>query len=358
MEACVRPRRVRRATGGTVAVTVALLCLPAAATARPGDEIRPRSLHLTMTAAATKGYEVSVETLGHHRVVLIAERGGQVASYMVRGKVSRHDVRADFGRFGRLSLRFRGSRHPFPRLRSGNRRPPATLRRCRGRKPQREVGRFRGAIEFDGQQGFTRLAVGGVKGELRRSYRQVCRIVPKRKQEAVARSSAAAGPSTFTIALLSARARVGDTLTRFSAINLEPPAGIRLPGDSLFSIVVASVQERVGRVRVFRSTLFSAERGEVRISRRGVRPAQAKVALDDPFSGSAFFRGATDASPTSWTGSLGVRLPGTGLLPLTGPHFRASLCRVSAFQPRSSCYRRAEASITARAAAPTPSPWR
>lgn len=354
----MRLRRGRRAISGTVVVAVALLCLPAPAAARPGDEIRPRSLHLTMSTKATKGYDVSVETLGHHRVILTAERGGQVASYMVRGKVSRHRIRADFGRFGRVRLRFHGRPHPFPTTGGDDRRQSTTIRRCRGRKPQREVGRFHGAIEFDGQRGFTRLAVGGVKGELRRSYRQVCRIVPRRKQAAVARSSAAGGPSTFTIALLSARARVGRTLTRFSAINLEPPAGIRLPGDSLFSIVVASVKEKVGRVRVFRSTFFAAGPGQVRISRRGVRPARAKVALGPPFEGSARFRGGTDASPASWTGSLGVRLPGTGLLPLTGPHFRASLCRVSAFQPRSSCYRRAEASIVARAGAPTPSPWR
>lgn len=345
----MRLRRVRRATSGTVVATVVLLCLPGGAAARPGEEIRPRSLHLSMSAAATQGYEVSVETLGHHRVVLTAEKGGQVASYMVRGRVSRHRVRADFGRFGRVRLRFHGRPRPFPRPEGGEPRPATGIRRCRGRRPRREVGRFHGAIEFDGQRGFTRLAVGGVRGELRRSYRQVCRIVPARQRQAVARSSAATGgPSAFTIALLSARARVGHTLTRFSAIDLEPPLGVRLPGESLFSIVVASVRERVGRVRVFRSTFFAAGPRQVRISRRGVRPARARVALGPPFEGTASFRDATDASPASWTGSLGVRLSGTGLLPLTGPRFHASLCRVSAFQPRSSCYRRAEASIVAR----------
>jgi hypothetical protein len=347
MEACVRLRRVRRAGGEAVLVAALLLCLPAAAVARPGDEIRPRSLHLTMSAAATRGYTVSVGTLGHHRVVLTAVKGGQSATYMVRGKVSRHHVKADFGRFGRLSLRFQGSPRPFPTPRRVNRRPPP-IRECRGRKPEREVGNFRGTIEFDGQRGFTRLAVGGLRGELRRSYRQVCRIVPRRRAAAIARGSAAAGESTFTLALLSAHARVGRTVTRFSAINLEPPAGIRLPGESLFSIVLASVQERVGRVRVIRSTFEIADPGEVRISRRGVRPAKARVNLDSPFSGAAFFRGATDASPSLWQGDFKVRLSGSGRLPLTGTRFRASLCRVSAFQLRSSCFRRAEASLAAQ----------
>lgn len=342
----MRPRRVRRATGGTVLAAVALLCLPGAAAARGGEEIRPRSLHLTMSAEATRGYTVSVETLGHHRVILTAQKGGQVASYMVRGKVSRHRVKADFGRFGRLSLRFRGRPHPFLALPGVGTKPPKT-RRCRGRSPEREVGRFHGTIEFDGQRGFTRLAVGGLGGELRRSYHQVCRIVPRRPAAAVARSSAAGG-TTFVLALLSARARVGHTLTRFSAINLEPPAGIRLPGESLFSIVLASIKEKVGRVHVIRSTYVVADPGEVKISRRGVRPAKAKVALGSPFGGTALFRGPSGGEPSSWTGPLNVRLPGTGRLPLTGPPFRASLCRVSAFQPRSSCFRRAEANLAAQ----------
>lgn len=343
----MRLRRVRRASG-TVAIAAALLCLPAAAAARPGDEIRHRSLHLTMSAQATRGYTVSVETLGHHRVILTTQKGNQTASYMVRGKVSRHHVRADFGRFGRLSLRFRGRPRPFQALPDAALRSAAKPRRCRGRKPEREVGRFRGTIEFDGQRRFTRLAVGALTGEVRRSYRQVCRIAPIRKRAAIAHSSAAGSPSTFTLALLSARARVGRTLTRFSAINLEPPAGIRLPGDSIFSIVLASIKERVGRVRVIRSTFLVAEPGEVKISRRGVRPAKARVALDAPFSGTALFRSADEASPSSWRGDLSVRLSGTGSLPLTGPRFQASLCRVSAFQPRSSCFRRAEANLAAQ----------
>jgi hypothetical protein len=346
MEACVRPGRVRRATSGAVLATVALLCLPGAAAARGGEEIRPRSLHLTMSAEATRGYTVGVETLGHHRVILTAQKGNQVATYMVRGKVSRHRVKADFGRFGRLSLRFRGRPRSFQALPEMGTKPPK-LRRCRGRSPEREVGRFHGTIEFDGQRGFTRLAVGGLGGELRRSYHQVCRIVPRRRASAVARSSAAGG-STFVLALLSAHARVGSTLTRFSAMNLEPPAGIRLPGESIFSIVLASVKEKVGRVRIIRSTFQVAEAGEVRISRRGVRPAKAKVALGSPFGGTALFRGATGNSPASWTGPLNVRLPGTGRLPLTGPRFRATLCRVSAFQPRSACFRRAEANLAAQ----------
>src|SRR3954471_18752758 len=108
MSASARLQRVRRATVCTVGVpaTMTLLAAPPGAAARPGDEVRPRSLHLTMSAAGTRGYGITVDTLGHHRVTLTVSKNGQLASYMTRGKVSRHHVRADFGDFGKVSLRF------------------------------------------------------------------------------------------------------------------------------------------------------------------------------------------------------------------------------------------------------------
>src|SRR5829696_2056084 len=99
MEACVRQRRVMRATGWAVVAAATLLFSAATATARLGDEVRPRSLHLAMAAEATHGYAVTVETVGHHRVILTAQKKGQLATYTVKGKVSRHRIRADFGRF-------------------------------------------------------------------------------------------------------------------------------------------------------------------------------------------------------------------------------------------------------------------
>ena len=351
----MRLRRLRRTLGWMMgAALLAVLALPSSTVARPGSEVRHRSLHLITTTFATRGYIVNVETVGHHRVILSAQKNGQVAQYTVRGKVSRHRIRADFGRFGRVNLRFRGQRRPFPVTQSKGDKARDKRRRCRGRKPEREVGEFRGAVEFDGQRLFTRLAVGGLEGELRRSYRQVCWL---RRPDPSPRAHISATPTvvqragipstTFTLALLSARARIDGALTHFSAINLEAPTGIPLPRSERFSIVTAYRQEKVGRIRVFRSTFLSAGPGEVRISRRGVQPAKALVELGSPFSGSAFFRDGTSRSPSSWRGDLAVRLPGSGALPLTGPRSHASLCRVSAFRPHSACFRQAEARLLA-----------
>ncbi|HET7508141.1 MAG TPA: hypothetical protein VFJ53_07260, partial [Solirubrobacterales bacterium] len=266
MSATARLQRARRATGPAIGVALAIfvLLLPAGAAARPGDEVRPRSLHLTMAGAGTRGYSVTVDTLGHHRVTLTVSKGRQLASYMTRGKVSRHQVKADFGRFGRISLRFHGKRRPFPAPAQKRSKPRAMRTVCRGRAPRREVGRFRGTIEFDGQHGYTRLAVGKLHGEARRSYRQVCRRLPVRRhgqrkhhRPAVA-SAASTDPFGFNLTLLSARSRVGTALTRFTAISLEPPRGIPVPRKDLYSIVTASLQERVGRVRIFRSAMAFA----------------------------------------------------------------------------------------------------
>jgi hypothetical protein len=354
MHASTRLRRLRRAsklTAGTAIITA--LALPGGAAARPGTEVHQRSLHLATSSFATRGYVVNVETFGHHRVVLSAEKNGQLATYTVRGKVNRHRIRADFGRFGRVNLNFHGQKKPFP-AQAKAQQPKDRQRRCRGRKAEREVGEFRGAVEFDGQRLYTRLAVGGLEGELRRSYRQVCwfRHVGPEARAHVSSSSAvvprAAIPEIgFTIAVLSAQGRIEGSLIHFSAINLESPFGIPIPRSERLSIVTAYRQERVGRIRVFRSTFLSADAGGVRISRRSVHPAKARVALDSPFSGTALFRDGTEKSPASWQGDLVVRLPGTGALPLTGPGFHASLCRVSAFRPHSPCFRQAEARLLA-----------
>ncbi|HEU5104898.1 MAG TPA: hypothetical protein VFU11_03575 [Solirubrobacterales bacterium] len=354
MHASTRLRRLRRASArATGATLLVALALPLGAAARPGTEVHPRSLHLVTSSFATRGYIVNIETFGHHRVVLSAEKNGQLATYTVRGSVNRHRIRADFGRFGRVNLHFRGKQQPFP-ARAKAQRPEDKQRRCRGRKAEREVGEFRGGVEFDGQRLYTRLAVGGLEGELRRFYRQVCwfRHVGPEARAHVSSSDpvvprAAIPEIGFTIAVLSARGRVDGSLTHFSAINLESPFGIPIPRSERLSIVTAYRQERVGRIRVFRSTFLSSDAGEVRISRRGVQPAKAQVELGSPFSGTALFRDGTSKSRASWQGDLVVRLPGTGALPLTGPGFHASLCRVSAFRPHSRCFRQAEARLLA-----------
>jgi hypothetical protein len=343
MKPRVRLGRVGRAGGCAIAAAALLLTLPDGAAARRGDQIRPRTLHLGLASIATRGYHLDVETAGHHRVILNVRKGSQSASYEVRGRVSRHRIKADFGRFGRVFLRFHGKPRSFPA--PAPRRKSRPRRRCSGRPPERETGHFRGTIVFRGQRGFTRLAVGKAPGEVRRTYRQFCRTVRKGAARASVSSATSAAPLGFTITVLTVRSRVGQTLTQFSAITLQAPLGV--PGNDVFSLVSASLQERVGRVHVLRSTLQTARPGAVKVSRHGVKPVRAQVKLESPFDGGARYVGATKGAPASWTGSLSVHLLGSGALPLTGPRFHATLCRASAFSPANPCFRRAEASVAA-----------
>ena len=356
MEA-TRLRRARRAGTWMAIAAIALLCVPATGAARPGDEVRPRSLHLLVSAEGTRGYSIRIDTLGHHRVILTAQKGAQIATYRVRGSVSRRHVKADFGRFGRVSLRFRGSPRPFgfahKARRGSKRKVPRRDRRCIGRPSRREVGRFKGVLEFEGQRGFTRVATGEAAGEVRRFYRRVCE-----RKRAARRQGQGAGSEPFALRLFIARERERRTLTRFEALSFEPSPAIPLPPGALPAFVSAERNERVGRVRVSRSTFLITEPGAVTISRRGVRPARARIAPPAPFAGAGSYKGPTKGTPGSWTGSLRVRLAGSGALPLTGPDFETFVCRIATIRPSDPCLRRAEANSLAllRAAAPTPSP--
>jgi hypothetical protein len=333
-----RPRRLTLIAALTALAVVGLLYPQLASSKRFGGEVRPRSLHLMMAAEATSGYDVSVETLGHHRVVLAAQRGGAFASYTVRGRVSRRRVKADFGRFGRVSVRFRGAPKPFGLLSGRDVKVPGRHRKCRGRHPEREVGRFRGTIDFAGQRDFTKLAIGRLHGEVRRSYRQICHGGFQ------VRELSRAARAGFGLTLLTARARHGKTVTRFDAIGIEPPPHSGIRSSELPAIVSAERKEQVRRIHVVRSTFLSTEPGAVTFSPRGAKRASARVSLPRPFGGHAVYRGPKGNSPASWTGPLNVRLPGSGALPLTGPDFTVTLCRVGA-APGNPCLRRAEASV-------------
>nr|MDQ3726080.1 hypothetical protein [Actinomycetota bacterium] len=316
----------------------------------PGDEVQPRGLRLSMSAEGVRGYSVSVETRGHHRVTMRVRKGVQLATYTVRGTVTRRRIEADFGRFGRVRLRFRGSPRRFAPARTlGGLGSLAPRRRCTGKAPEREVGRFRGSLEFEGQRGFTRLAVGEARGEVRRFYRRVCE---RRAQPGPLRPEPAVAREPFGLKLLIAHAREGGVSTRFVAIGFEAPFGI--PQGLFPTFVSANLEERVGRVRVTRSAFLLADGDAVQISRRRVRPVRARVEPPAPFGGVATFKGGTGPSPAAWTGSLRVRLAGSGRIPLTGPGYDVFVCRVALISASDPCLRRAEASSLAllRAAAP------
>ena len=95
------------------------------------------------------------------------------------------------------------------------------------------------------------------------------------------------------------------------------------------TIAVGGEQRKVGPVAVAKSLAVIDYARAIRIGPRGEKPVTAKVKLVRPFEGSATYL-KEGKSPPIWSGTLGIRLPGSGLVPLTSPEFEAEICRSTA----------------------------
>ena len=294
-----------KARGGLSILVCALAALCAVADAKPNYIIKPKGLHLSASLTASNGYAASIQTSGHRQVVLTLFQGSYLIQYRTLGKVTRSGISADFGRLGRVSLRFRGNRHP---RKLG---APFLLRECKGRKAVAERGVLLGNVRFRGERGFTRIKAQRVKGSLVRSYRRIC------KGPAWLRAGASSADE-FESYVLSAVARVDGSKRSFI---VEEGGAIGL------AIDVATLEEKVDGVAIAK-TAFALDESVFHLSPPGKNPVETKLVPTWPFVGSAFYLAEAKQPPT-WTGSLGVRFPGSGQVSLAGPEFEAELCRAT-----------------------------
>jgi len=287
-----------------LAVAAAALALPAGAWAKPGYTVKQKSLHLRLELSASNGYAASIETAGHRQVVLRLAKGGVSATYTALGRVTHNRIEADFGTFGQVSLRFRGKRryHPKDLL-------SFLYRGCKGRKTVGERGVFVGGVRFEGERGFAQARAHRARGVSIRSYRRVC----KNRFRA---SASAVKPSEEDLLIL-AQSKSGGVLRSFLGFK-SSILGLTL--------AVGSEREKQGRVAILRSALVIDYARAIRINPRDESPVQAKVKLARPFEGSASYLREGKAPPT-WSGTLAVHLPGSGLVLLTGPEFESEICR-------------------------------
>jgi hypothetical protein len=285
---------------------LAVLSLPVGAIAKPGYSVKPKSLHLRLQLPASNGYTASVETKGHRQVVLRLSKGGIAAAYTALGRVTRKRIEADFGSFGHVSLRFRGKRvyHPKDLL-------SFLYRGCKGRKTVGERGVFVGGVRFEGERGFAQVRAHRAVGAAVRSYRRVCKdgFRPRAGASAIK-------PSEEDLFIL-AQARSGGVLRSFLGFK-----------SSILGLTLAAGSEKrkVGRVAILKSAFTLDYARAIRINPRKDRPVTAKVKVARPFEGSATYLEEGKAPP-SWSGTLAVHLPGSGLVPLAGPEFEAEICR-------------------------------
>jgi hypothetical protein len=266
------------------------------------------------TLRASHGYRITVSadpTTGvrrPHRFVNLTVKGhGGTAEYSVHGTVTPTTIRANFGRLGKVSVRFEPS---------GRRRDVRVPKKCTKERPRvvtSRLGKFVGAIQFRGERGYTQVsahsAYGGIGDPLADTPKelqcefQVSESQHKRELESVSLDgSPPESQISFSVF------RLFGHLSTSTASAKAPPAR---DGHYLF---LAFVTEMVGKMSIHRS---SGSIGNSKDFVFDISLSSATVSPPFPFTGSGSFLRNADGS-TSWTGTLAVPLPGLGSVGLTG----------------------------------------
>ena len=302
---------------------VAFAALPAGASAKPHSSVRPKSLHLSFRASASKGYSVSVRTDGHRQVNVEVVKDDFIGIYKALGHVSRKGIEADLGRFGKVSLRFRSK--SGPKRVKGLPLPPPLREDCRGRRPVSETGVFVGNLRFEGEHGYTRVVAHRLAGRVTRSYKRICRPSDKHKllDTTTLRRKDRPRPESLLLSAVAKEHGVGRFFAT-AAIEIEPAHG-KHPAEGL-SIDVAVRGEKVEDVAVLKLILLFDDGVSLTASPRRVKPVTVEATPSDPFVGTGSYLEAPGQSP-SWSGTLGIRMPGNGVVPLAGPEFEVEFCR-------------------------------
>jgi hypothetical protein len=281
-------------------VAIALVALPATATAKPGSGALRNSVLTGFTLRGENGYTIQVLTFGPRLVLLRASKGQVAASYTVLGRISGNRIKARFGNLGRISVGFASLRS----TRGKKARP-----RCEGPIELAQAGTFRGTIKFAGEGGYTRVNAHRARGIVIGANLTAC--------AGRATSSVISAFAQLTTHLLAVTKKAGRT------ISLD---ALAFGGDHQITIT-GSVQEHRGNMRILRvaSAIVGGKRAFLS-SKAGERPAHAILKPPKPFSGTGTFAENAPLS-NSWRGSIAAWLPGAGKIRLAGPRFASSFCK-------------------------------
>jgi hypothetical protein len=306
--------KARRTLGILIACAL-VFAAPATAGTKPNYVVEPKGLHLRVGIPDSHGYLLSLWTKGHRQVTMQVQGDSSILRYTALGKVTRKGIEADFGSFGQVSLRFRFKSRFHPQLIPGQRLPESLHEDCKGRGPTGEKGVFLGNIRFNGEHDYIEVKKHRLRGEVVRSYHRVC----KRRS----RGGASRAESGLETVGLTAAARREGTLRYLLAF--ETSFSLEEEDESM-TFAFSGLKEKAGRVAVDKLARVNDETDSMQVSPVGEKPLSAEVKLPKPFEGTGSYL-QEGKSPPSWSGDLGVRLPGSGLVPLTGPEFETGLCR-------------------------------
>lgn len=264
-----------------------------------GKAVGPTPFFRSGFVLEADGYKVGVSTFGSAVFLEVwRSRNHQrvQTAYLARGVARPERLRATFGSFGKVKMRFRESR---------NRSWVGQRRTCRGaNRFIKRRGVFRGNLRFKGEGGYVSIRIHRAKGA-------VVVEAPKCRHRHGGGGSFDLPFGSFSQpkSALLAIAREGVDSTAFLAIE-----------DRRSTLFLASKEESRGKLAIARLAIVR-KRSEVRINDS---LTSAKLSPPSPFHGKGSYRAAPDGS-TAWSGSLSVNFPGAPRFPLTGPSFETFL---------------------------------
>jgi hypothetical protein len=242
----------------------------------------------TFKVKASRGYQLHISSFNNQTVLVTAIRrfgsgGLSYTTYSTRGSVTPTMVRAKFGRFGQIDVRFRDAGR-------GGHSTQCNHEYTFGSR----LGIYAGKVVFKGEGGFTEARASGGKVAFPPADPFDCALQK--------------GSNEVTATLLSAATK--RNAKAFYAVKLKPT------GEAVFG---AGQTVRKGRIRIDRFMEAVAQPSAF------TYPADLSTAsiggLPAPFSGSASF----DRASRAWTGDLAVQFPGAQRVQLAGSPFAVSL---------------------------------
>jgi hypothetical protein len=175
---------------------------------------------------------------------------------------------------------------------------------------------FHGTIHFRGENDFTRIEAKRAPGVVERRFQRICRQSPRKAAfEELLRG--------LRLTQLEARARVGGVNVTFEATAVDL-SSILGPGARIYGFSARAVERREGTL-VVRATQLTGDDHSFLAGKPGASPQIVTVVPPPPFVETAEHL-KEHGTPATWVGPLAVRLPGAGLVPLTGPGFRSAFC--------------------------------
>lgn len=251
---------------------------------------------MELHAKGSHGFGINIS--GSSGQVYLTVRGHHASNtYIVRGREGEKEIKARFGRLGRVSMRFRaGHKAQVVPVRDGD---------CKGGGEVIERGSFIGTLNFRGEHGYTTVHTVRTAGKMVRSRRLIC--------EAGTEEEGSFGPHWLLFEAISKNGHVS-----FGASKITSRAHPEL--DTAF--FNASIFEAHSRgMSVIRTLDAQADVTTFEVGQSHGHVATASAAPPAPFRGTAAYQ--RKGSVSLWTGTLTGIFPGRGEVRLAGPRFCA-----------------------------------